>query len=152
MEANVIKELEDLKSMVLRWKRSYLGWVPDDGEGEYLLEEFSEEISRHISPFANRLFQNDHLTWSETQEFLNYCYSQVEEVREAVEQANSKQREKASEHKLVEYASGNRGGDNQCCLAGEELMLRIHRKGGRACLRNAAWVFAGSTPCSSKGM
>ena len=105
MEANVIKELEDLKSMVLRWKRSYLGWVPDDGEGEYLLEEFSEEISRHISPFANRLFQNDHLTWSETKEFLNYCYSQVEEVREAVEQANSKQGEKASEHKLVEYAS-----------------------------------------------
>ena len=105
MEANVIEELESLKRIVLRWKRSYLGWVPDDGGGEYLLEEFSEEISRHVSPFVNRLFQNDHLTWSETQEFLNYCYSQVEEVREAVEQANSKQREQVSQHKLVEYAS-----------------------------------------------
>ena len=105
MEANVIEELESLKRIVLRWKRSYLGWVPDDGGGEYLLREFSEEISRHISPFVNRLFQNDHLTWSETQEFLTYCYSQVEEVREAVEQANSKQREKASEHKLVEFSS-----------------------------------------------
>jgi hypothetical protein len=51
------------------------------------------------------LFQNDHLTWSEAQEFLDYCYSQVEEVRQAVEEAKSKQLDKASEHKLVEYSS-----------------------------------------------
>jgi hypothetical protein len=105
MEENVVKELETLKTMVLRWKRSYLGWVPDDGEGEYLLEEFRDEISTHVSPFVQRLFQNDHLTWPEAQEFLNYCYSQVEEVRQAVEEANSKQLEKASQHKLVEYSS-----------------------------------------------
>jgi hypothetical protein len=105
MEENVVKELEALKTMVLRWKRSYLGWVPDDGGGEYLLEEFREEISRHVSPFVNRLFQNDHLTWPESQEFLNYCYSQVEEVREAVDQANSKQLEITTKHKPVQYAS-----------------------------------------------
>lgn len=105
MEENVVKELEALKSIVLRWKRSYLGWVPDDGEGEYLLEEFRDEISTHVSPFVQRLFQNDHLTWPEAQEFLNYCYSQVEEVRQAVEEANSRQLEKVSEHKPVEYSS-----------------------------------------------
>ena len=105
MEENVVKELETLKAMVIRWKRSYLGWVPDDGEGDYLLEEFRDEISTHVSPFVNRLFQNDHLTWSEAQEFLEYCYSQVEEVRQAVEEANSKRLEKASGHKLVEYSS-----------------------------------------------
>ena len=105
MEENVVKELETLKTMVLRWKRSYLGWVPDDGEGEYLLEEFRDEISTHVSPFVQRLFQNDHLTWPEAQEFLNYCYSQVEEVRQAVEEANSRQLEKVSEHKPVEYSS-----------------------------------------------
>ena len=105
MEENVVKELEALKTMVLRWKRSYLGWVPDDGEGEYLLEEFRDEISTHVSPFVQRLFQNDHLTWPEAQEFLNYCYSQVEEVRQAVEEANSKQLEKISQHKVVEYSS-----------------------------------------------
>jgi hypothetical protein len=105
MEENVVKELETLKTLVIRWKMSYLGWVPDDGEGEYLLEEFRDEISTHVSPFVNRLFQNDHLTWSEAQEFLEYCYSQVEEVRQAVEEANSKQLEKASEHKPVEYSS-----------------------------------------------
>jgi hypothetical protein len=105
MEENVVKELETLKAMVIRWKKSYLGWVPDDGEGDYLLEEFRDEISTHVSPFVNRLFQNDHLTWSEAQEFLDYCYSQVEEVRQAVEQANSKRLEKASGHKLVEYSS-----------------------------------------------
>ena len=105
MEENVVKELEALKTMVLRWKRSYLDWVPDDGEGEYLLEEFREEISRHVSPFVTRLHENDHLTWSEAQEFLSYCYSQVEEVHQAVEEAKSKQLEKASEHKPVEYSS-----------------------------------------------
>jgi hypothetical protein len=105
MEDNVIKELEDLKTIVLRWKKSYLGWVPDDGEGDYLLDEFREEISRHVSPFVNRLFQNDHLTWSEAQEFLSYCYSQVEEVRQAVEEADRKQLIKASVHKPVEYTS-----------------------------------------------
>jgi hypothetical protein len=106
MEENVIKELETLKTMVLRWKKSYLGWVPDDGEGEYLLEEFSEELSRHVSPFVQRLFENDHLTWPEAQEFLNYCYSQVEEVRDAVEQAKSEHVEKGSEHKpVVEYST-----------------------------------------------
>ena len=105
MEENVVKELETLRTMVHRWKRSYLGWVPDDGEGEYLLEEFRDEISTHVSPFVNRLFQNDHLTWPEAQEFLDYCYSQVEEVRQAVEEANTKQLKKASEHKPVEYTS-----------------------------------------------
>ncbi|MEJ2430951.1 MAG: hypothetical protein P8075_18835 [Deltaproteobacteria bacterium] len=105
MEENVVKELEALKTMVLRWKRSYLGWVPDDGEGEYLLEEFRDEISTHVSPFVQRLFQNDHLTWPEAQEFLGYCYSQVEEVRQAVEEANSKRLEKTSAHKPVEYSS-----------------------------------------------
>ena len=105
MEENVVKELEDLKTLVLRWKQNYLDWVPDDGEGEYLLEDFREEITRHVSPFVNRLFQNDHLTWSEAQEFLNYCYSQVEEVHQAVEEAKSEQLEKASEHKPVEYSS-----------------------------------------------
>jgi hypothetical protein len=105
MEENVVKELETLKTMVLRWKRSYLGWVPDDGEGEYLLEEFRDEISTHVSPFVQRLFQNDHLTWPEAQEFLNYCYSQVDEVRQAVEEANITQLEKASEHKPVEYST-----------------------------------------------
>jgi hypothetical protein len=105
MQENVIKELEALKTMMDRWKRSYLGWVPDDGEGEYLLEEFREEISRHVSPYVDRLFKNDHLTWLEAQEFLNYCYSQVEEVGLAVAEAKSKHLEKGSGHKLVEYSS-----------------------------------------------
>ena len=105
MEANVRKELEALKTMVLRWKTSYLGWVPDDGGGEFLEEEFSEEISRHVSPFVQRLFENEHLSWPEAQEFLTYCYSQVEEVREAVKEANSKQLKEPSAHKLVEYSS-----------------------------------------------
>ena len=105
MEEHAVTALQTLKTLVIRWKMSYLGWLPDDGEGEYLQEEFSDEISTHVSPFVNRLFQNDHLTWSEAQEFLDYCYSQVEEVRQAVDEAKSKQLDKASEHKLVEYSS-----------------------------------------------
>jgi hypothetical protein len=92
MEENVIKELETLKMMVLRWKRSYLGWVPDDGGGEYLVEEFSEEISRHVSPFVQRLSACNHLTYSEAGEFLEYCYSQVEELRDFVREKENQQK------------------------------------------------------------
>jgi hypothetical protein len=118
MEENVVKELEALKTMVLNWKRSYLGWVPDDGEGEYLLEEFREEISTHVSPFVNRLFQNDRTTNS------------------------------LKKHPSISlWSTPATVGGNKL-----KLMLRLKPKGGRACLRNAAWVFAGSIPCSSKGM
>ena len=84
MEENVKKELDTIRELVLRWKKSYLGWATPDGGNDFLLEEFSEEISRHVSPLVRRLYESNHLSLSEHHEFLEDCYSQVNELRDLI--------------------------------------------------------------------
>jgi hypothetical protein len=90
MEENVGKELETLKGMVLRWKRSYLEWVSADGGGEFLAIEFLEEIETHVYPYVKRLYECDHLTQAEAAEFFDHCYNQVEGLRNALREAAAK--------------------------------------------------------------
>jgi hypothetical protein len=84
MEENVRKELDTVKDMVVRWKNSYLQWATPDGDNEFLIEEHSDEISRHVSPLVRRLYENNYLTQSEAREFLECCYSQVNELRDLI--------------------------------------------------------------------
>jgi len=81
MEENVKKELDTIKEMVLRWRKSYLGWATADGGNNYLIEEFSEEISTHVSPLVRRLFETNHLSLYEHHEFMESCYNQLNELR-----------------------------------------------------------------------
>lgn len=89
MEENVRKELETLKGMVLRWKRSYLEWVSPDGGGEFLVQEFFEEIDTHVYPYVRRLCECNHLSGPDAKEFLDFCYSQVEHLRDALREAEA---------------------------------------------------------------
>ena len=91
MEENIQKELETLKGMVLRWKKDYLGWAPSDGGGEYLAQEFLEEIETHVSPFVRRLYDCNYLSQSEAAEFLDFCYNEVEDLRNSLRQAEAEQ-------------------------------------------------------------
>ena len=91
MEENVQKELETLKGMVLRWKRSYLVWVSPDGGDEYLAREFSEEIETHVYPYVRRMHECKYLSGPEAKEFLDYCYSLVEDLRDALRDAEAEQ-------------------------------------------------------------
>jgi hypothetical protein len=84
MEENVKKELDTIKQMVLRWQKSYLGWATSDGGNDYLIEEFSEEISMHVSPLVRRLHQSNHLSPFEHNEFMESCYSQINELRDLI--------------------------------------------------------------------
>jgi hypothetical protein len=86
MEENVRIELDMLTKMVLNWKSSYLQWAPPEGgdDLDFIAREFSEEISRHISPFVQRLYANRHLTNIEAQEFLDFCYTQVQDLRDSL--------------------------------------------------------------------
>ena len=86
MEENVKKELDTIKAMVLRWQKSYLGWATPDGGNEYLLTEFSEEISTHVSPLVRRLWESNHISLSEHHEFIEDCYSQVNELRDLIKE------------------------------------------------------------------
>jgi hypothetical protein len=84
MEDNVRKELDDLEMMVLNWKRTYLGDATPEGNNDFLVEEFQEEITTYMSPYLRRLFQCNHLTQQEAGEFLDSCYSQVDDLRRLI--------------------------------------------------------------------
>jgi len=84
MEENVRKELETLEGMVLTWKKSYLGWAPPSRGGEFLAKEFMEEIDTHVYPYVRRLYECDYLSSSEAREFLDFCYNQVEDLRDSL--------------------------------------------------------------------
>jgi hypothetical protein len=89
MEENLQKELETLKGMVLAWKRSHLESAPPDGGGEFLVQDFLEEIENQVYPFVRRMYECDHLSGSEAKEFLDFCYNQVEELRDALTEAEA---------------------------------------------------------------
>jgi hypothetical protein len=96
MEENVKKELGIIKEMVLRWKESYLGWATSDGGNDYLIGEFSEEISTYVSPLVRRLHETNHLSLFEHNEFMESCYSQINELRDLIKikEAETKQPQK----------------------------------------------------------
>lgn len=81
MEENVIKELDTLKGMVLNWKKGFLGWASPDGDNDYVLQEFTEEIQEQVYPYVRRMFETKYLSDSEAREFMDFCYSQVEDLR-----------------------------------------------------------------------
>jgi uncharacterized protein YfkK (UPF0435 family) len=84
METNVKKELDTIKEMVLRWKQSYLGWATSDGGNDYLIGEFSEEISTYVSPLVRRLYETNHLSLSEHHEFMEICYNQLNDLHDLI--------------------------------------------------------------------
>lgn len=89
MEENVRQELDSLEKMVLNWKKSYLELATPDGNNDFLVAEFQEEINTYMSPYLRRLFQCEHLTQPEAEEFLNACYSQVEVLRAEIREVET---------------------------------------------------------------
>jgi len=86
MEENVRKELDALEQMVLNWKRNYLEYATPEGNNDFLLEEFHEEISTYMSPYLRRLFQCEYITPQEAEGFLNQCYGQVDDLRRLIQE------------------------------------------------------------------
>ncbi|MFZ5451201.1 MAG: hypothetical protein ACOZF2_04945 [Thermodesulfobacteriota bacterium] len=84
MEENVRQELKALEEMVLNWKQNYLEYASPEGNNDFLVEEFHEEISTYLSPYLRRLFQCNYLTQAQAEEFLDHCYSQVDELRRLI--------------------------------------------------------------------
>ena len=82
MEANVVQELDVLKGMLNNWKRGFIGWASADGDNEYVLLEFTEDIQQHLYPYVTRLRQTKHLSDPEAREFMDYCFNQVKDLRD----------------------------------------------------------------------
>ena len=89
MEENVRHELEVLKEMMNNWKRGFMSWASPDGDNQHVLLEFTEEIQEQIYPYVTRLRQTEHLNDAEAREFMDYCYSQVEDLRNQLQEVET---------------------------------------------------------------
>jgi hypothetical protein len=89
MEENVRHELEVLKQMMQNWKRGFLLWASPDGDNDHVLLEFTDEIQEQIYPYVTRLLQTEHLNDAEAREFMDYCYSQVEDLRNQLQEVET---------------------------------------------------------------
>ncbi len=89
MEENVRHELDALKQMMQNWKRGFLLWASPDGDNQHVLLEFTEEIQEQIYPYVTRLRQTEHLNDAEAREFMDYCYSQVEDLRNQLQEVET---------------------------------------------------------------
>ena len=103
MEDNVRKEIETLKGMVLNWKRGFLGWASPGGDNEYVIHEFFYEIQQQVYPYVRRMVETGYLTESEAKEFMDYCYTQVENLRRQLDEMETSHGDNESAHKHVEY-------------------------------------------------
>jgi len=93
MEENVRQELEVLKQMLQNWKRGYLGWASPDGDNHHVLLEFTEEIQEQVYPYVTRLRETENLSDAEAKEFMDYCYRQVEDLRDQLRQVETDESE-----------------------------------------------------------
>jgi hypothetical protein len=93
VEENVRQELEVLKQMMHNWQRGFLSWASPDGDNDHVLLEFSEEIQEQVYPYVTRLREAEHLTDAEAQEFMDYCYTQVEDLRDQLRQVETDESE-----------------------------------------------------------
>ena len=94
MEENVRKELDSLKGMLNNWKTGFLSWATPDGDNEYVLTELSEEIKTNLYPYVRRLYETNHLTESEAKDFMVYCYSQIEDLRNQLREVETNESQK----------------------------------------------------------
>jgi hypothetical protein len=89
MEENVRRELDTLKGMVLTWMEEYRGWAPPDGDGEFLAQEFREEIETHVCPYIRRMHECEYLSRGEVADFLDFCRDRVEALRKTLAEAKA---------------------------------------------------------------
>lgn len=91
MEEIIREELKALRSMVLTWKESYLRWASPAGESEFVVREFLEEIESYVYPYLRRLYECQYLSAAEVNEFMEFCYYQVGDLRDALRETGAEQ-------------------------------------------------------------
>lgn len=81
--------MEAIRGMVLNWKASYSRDALFQGGSSFLVEEFAEEIQTYVYPYLRRLYETNYLNESEGQDFLDFCFREVEDLRNSLgEQGN----------------------------------------------------------------
>jgi hypothetical protein len=81
MEEAIQAELEAVKGMVLTWKKNYLREATSQGDDDFLADDLREEIETYIVPYLRRICQCNYIEPHEADEFLDFCFGQVEDLR-----------------------------------------------------------------------
>ncbi len=79
-----VEELETLRTMVLAWRAHYFQEAPARGGKDYLFlcQDFSYEIEEYVYPYVRRMLGTNHIDQDQANEFLDFCFRQVLELRE----------------------------------------------------------------------
>ncbi len=102
MKENVRKELDAMEAMLVNWKANYISFATSDGNNEFLVEEFQEEITTYVSPYVRRLFQCSYITAEEAEVFLEHCYNQVDDLRQQIHNLENPPDQQGLFQKIVE--------------------------------------------------
>ena len=86
MDPLVVKEFESLKQMMLNWRKGFLTWVESGTDNDYILREFFDDITNHLFPYVTSLLNAKHLTQKEATELMDYCYGEVEALRQDIKE------------------------------------------------------------------
>ena len=86
MEPAISRELDAIGAMVSTWHKKYLEWATADGNNEFLVEEFMEEVDTYVLPFVRRMNQVEQITLREADEFLNRCYGKVADLQDSIKE------------------------------------------------------------------
>jgi len=77
------EELIELRRRVVLWKEDFFRLAPPEGGSDYLFlcKDFIYEIEEYLYPYLHRLRVTDHIDTAQLDEFMAFCYEQVEELR-----------------------------------------------------------------------
>ncbi|MHC1730096.1 MAG: hypothetical protein AB9866_29545 [Syntrophobacteraceae bacterium] len=85
-ERDGVLELEKLKEMVSAWKANYLRIAEESGGGDFLCDDFQEEINENVMPYMRRLLETQHISDSQVQDFLRFCSLQVKDLHNRMQE------------------------------------------------------------------
>jgi hypothetical protein len=77
----MVKEVETLMKMAVNWRKCYETWLTGDGD-EYLYEEFMDEITIHLLPYVNRLYETGYLSKNDSKALVMFYLEQIEYLKE----------------------------------------------------------------------
>ncbi len=76
----ILREIEEVKRMIVGWKESYMKQADELGGGMFLCEELWMDVREFASPYIYRMVMCGFITEDEYVEFMDFCARQVREL------------------------------------------------------------------------
>jgi len=82
-----MRELEDVKAMIVAWKESYYKIAVEDGGGEAMCDELYLDIQELALPYIASLRRFGRISEQEYMDFMLFCREQVDDLRRMIQEA-----------------------------------------------------------------